>query len=205
MAEFPYTPNPASLKRFLGQVKTVGIPSKVTMKWIEGLGFKSGNDRYILGILKSLKFTDASGVPNKQWTAFRHKEQGRVVMAGAIREAYGGLFETYPDAHRKADEALRNFFSTHTDVGAKAISLMVRTFKSLTEFADFDAAAIPLSRDVDRPATEAQTHGKPTAQVQLPSATGLTINVNIQLQLPATEDAAIYDKLFEALKKHILS
>jgi len=34
---------------------------------------------------------------------------------------------------------------------------------------------------------------------------GLTININIQLQLPATDDASVYEKLFDAMNKTILA
>jgi len=34
---------------------------------------------------------------------------------------------------------------------------------------------------------------------------GVTVNVNIRLELPATQDASVYDKIFESLKKHILA
>lgn len=203
MADFPYTPNPANIKRFLEKLQTVGKPSKVTFKWVESIGFKSSNDRYLVSILKSLRFADSSGTPTERWSQFRHKEQSKAVMAAAIKEAYSSLYETYPDAHRKDDEAIRNFFSSHTDVGEGAIAYMVRTFKALSEFADFDLVPTGLEQLSSGPSEPAVTPKHP--QFEVPAKSPLTINVNIQLQLPATDDAAIYDKLFEALKKYILS
>lgn len=204
MPDFPYTPNAASLPKFFSEIQTVGKPSKVSFKWLSGIGFKSSNDRYITGILKALGFTDGSGVPTNRWQAYRNKSQARAVMAHALREAYPTLFETYPDAYRKDDEALRNFFSTHTSVGEKAITYMVRTFKTLCELADFDGASlVEESTPVESTFVEYDKERK--AHVEVSTNRGVTINVNIQLELPATDDASIYDKLFEALKKHILS
>jgi hypothetical protein len=37
MADFPYSTNPASVKRFLGDIQRIGKPPKVTIKWIQGL------------------------------------------------------------------------------------------------------------------------------------------------------------------------
>lgn len=203
MADFPYSANPANIKRFFEKLQSVGKPSKITFKWIEGIGFKSSNDRSLIAILKALQFTDTSGVPTERWAQFRHKEQSKVVMASAIKESYAALYETYPDAHRKDDEALRNFFSSHTDVGEGAIAYMVRTFKALVEFADFDAAP----SDVEVVTDSLAKSRAPLTQLRADRSmkSPLTVNVNIQLQLPATDDAGIYDKLFEALKKHILS
>lgn len=203
MAEFPYSPQSARIRPFFEKLQSVGKPTKVVQKWIEGIGFKSKNDRSLLPILKSLKFVDSSGVPTERWSQFRHKENSKSVMAAAIKDTYAILYETYPDAHRKDDEALRNFFSSKTDVGEGALAYMVRTFKVLAEFADFESVqtefeernAVPLAPPIS------EKH----QQIQIPSKSPLTINVNIQLQLPATDDAGIYDKLFEALKKHILT
>src|SRR5439155_21417783 len=116
MADFPYSPHAASVKRFLEHVQKAGVPDKVTLKYLEKVGFKGKNDRYILGILKFLGFVDSTGVPTKMWRAYRNKEAARATLAAAMREAYGDLFRTYPDAHRKDNEALRNYFSAHTTV-----------------------------------------------------------------------------------------
>jgi hypothetical protein len=132
-------------------------------------------------------------------------------MAQALREAYPTLFQTFPDAFRKDDEALRNYFSTHTDVGAKAVSYMVRTFKSLVALADFEADA-PVEEELEEDnggkltkVSKDSSDRKVSTKVQEATGNSLTINVNIQLQIPATEDATIYDKFFESLYKHILS
>jgi hypothetical protein len=33
----------------------------------------------------------------------------------------------------------------------------------------------------------------------------MTVNINIQLQIPATDKAETYDSFFAAMKKHLLS
>ncbi len=115
-----------------------------------------------------------------------------------IREAYSGLFATYDDASRKDDEALRDFFTSTTDVGEAAVSHMVGTFKALCELTDFGA-----------PVGEARVVGKTSvpgagAEPATPVSQGVNIHINVQLTLPATKDSSIYDSLFESLKKHLL-
>ncbi len=202
MAEFPYTPNPASLRRFLEHIQTAGVPQKVTQKYIASVGFKSGNDRYIIPVLKAVGFLDGSGVPTDTWRRYRNKNEARTVMATALQSAaaFSGLFATYSDAHRKDNEALRNYFSTHTNAGEKTLALIVRTFKTLCEFADFEAAPEGLEKE---PATPPPAERAPLPRAG--TATGMTVNINIQLQLPATEDQAVYDKLFASLKKHLFA
>lgn len=210
MADFPYSPHAASVKRFLEHVQKAGVPDKVTLKYLEKVGFKSKNDRYILGILKFLGFVDNTGVPAKTWRAYRNKESAGATLAAAMREAYGDLFQTYPDAHRKDNEALRNYFSAHTTVAESTLGLIVTTFKTLAAIADFETVA-PVTSDEDAEETTVPAGPKSVTKTQRdsrsddrsPARPG--ININIQLQLPATEDGAIYDKLFAALKKHLFS
>jgi len=210
MADFPYSPHAAKVKKFLDHVQKSGVPEKVTLNYFVKVGFKSTNDRYLLGILKFLGFVDASGVPTKTWTDYRNRQTAGATLAAAMRRAYADLFKTYPDAERKDNEALRNYFSAHTKVAESTLGLIVTTFKALVAIADFEAAPVAegdaSAEDTAAPARRRATStivSEPDARSVTPSAP--TININIQLQLPATEDAAIYDKLFAALKKHLFS
>jgi hypothetical protein len=199
MAEFAYLLVPTSLKKFMQHIKPAGIPAKLTHIYLEGAGFKSTNDRAIIGVMKFIGFVDSSGVPTEKWTAYRSTAQGPVVLAAAIRDAYADLFNTYPDAYRRDVEALRNYFSTHTKVGDKALSAIVNTFKALCELANFDATPPAERNNVPPKVVETILQNQP------PSSAAMTINLNIQLSLPATDDASIYDKIFEAMRKHLLT
>jgi hypothetical protein len=199
MVDFLYTPKPASPVRFLGKTRSMGVPPKVTQKFIESVGFKAKNDRPIISNLKGLGFLDSSGVPTDRWRDYRDKSRARAVLADGIRDAYSGPFSLYPDAHRKDHEALTDFSKSQTDVAETTISLMVRTFKSLCELADFESATGPalLAKKAELEAPFVM----PTTVAQREVA----VTVNIQLVLPATKDGSIYDAVFESLRKHILS
>ncbi len=207
MSDFPYTPNPANLRRFFEKIPETGIPGKVTLQVLKSLGFKSSNDRSILAALKSLKFVDDSGVPTEAWQRFRHTGQNAAVMASAIRAAYSDLFRTYPDANQKDNEALRNYFSSHSKSGQAVLNLMVRTFKTLCELSDFEAVPAESAEPeeiVEVPGGNVRNSSLKTAK--LPKyESGLTVNINIALQLQATDDASVYDKFFAAMKKHLIN
>jgi Family of unknown function (DUF5343) len=201
VSEFPYTPNPASLKRFIEKIPAIGVPPKVNRDFLKSVGFKSGNDAYTIAILKTLKFLDDSGAPADNWQRYRNKGTGAAVMANAVRLAYPGLFTTYPDADRKDHEALRNYFSTHSKVGEATLGFIVRTFKTLSELGDFDADS-PEIQHPD-PSNPTVLRAATTPPVITATRTGPAVNINIQLQLQATEDASVYDKFFAAMKKHL--
>jgi hypothetical protein len=211
MASFPYMSNPARAKEFIEAIPGMGVPTKVTIQFLESVGFKSKNDRAILPVLKVLGFVDNAGVPTETWRNYRNRSQSGGVMAAALRSAYRGLFTTYPDAHRKDNEAIRNYFSSHTAVGEGALKFMVGTFKSLVELADFGAEAPARPPKVlEEPEAawehdeEPPTDGQRKVKLSRAAGNGVTININIQLQIPDTDKAETYDNFFAALKKHLL-
>ena len=79
------------------------------------------------------------------------------------------------------------------------------TFKTLCGLAAFDGEApVELPVDQETPGARATTTPPATVIVTPPSMPPApAININIQLQLPATGDADVYEKLFAALKKHL--
>lgn len=197
MAKAPYTPSPKNVKEFFKAIQSLGTPPKVNNSYLPTIGFKSSNDRYLVGVSKFLGFIDNAGVPTKRWNEYKDKSKAGQVMASAIKTAYADLFVTYPNAEGRDDTTLRDYFASTSGVADIVAMRMVQTFKYLCEFADFEAVAV--AEPVAKPPI-------PTLKEVAEISTGVrpvTININIQLSLPATEDASIYEKLFEALKKHL--
>lgn len=193
MVEYPYTLKTGSLRGFLNKIPTIGVPEKVTIKYLYGLGYKSVNDRPIVKILKFIKFLDQNGKPTENYINFRSRERSKSVMANCVRSAYSELFKTYPDAYGKDPATLRDFFSASVTAGEKVLISTVNTFKVLCEFADFEAP----------PLKEKEEEEERKVIEKAAVVPGLVINLNIAL--PATEDASVYDKIFESFKKHILT
>ena len=197
MAKAPYTPIPKNVKRFFETIQSLGIPPKVSNAYLPTIGFKSANDRYLVGVSKSLGFVDSGGKPTAKWSDFKDKSKAPKVMADAIKTTYADLYSTYPDAEQKDDDTLQNYFASTSGVADNVARLMVRTFKNLCELADFEAVAV--EEYVTTPTAPA---GKKVSEIPL-GMKPITLNINIQLQLPATEDVAIYEALFSALKKNL--
>jgi hypothetical protein len=139
MVEYPYVLVPGKLKKFFEHIQNAGVPPKITIQYLTSVGYKSINDRAIIPVLKFINFLDTSGVPLERYTEFHNKKIAGMVMANSLKAAYKDLFDTYPDAYRKDDEALRNYFRTHTSAGDQVVKATVATFKALCELADFEA------------------------------------------------------------------
>ncbi len=200
MANFPYLTNPTRLKAFLKKIQEVGVPTKVTIKYLKGLGFKSSNDIPLVSAMKNLGFLSSSGEPTKRWKAYRNKKDGPAILAQAIRENYATLYQMYPDAHLKDNEALRNFFSTHTDVGSTTLDFIVRSFKAITSLANFETK----SQLLPKQNTAASLEGiKSQSQTPQSTRSGLVLNVNIQLTLPEGSTADTFEDFFKAMRKHL--
>lgn len=200
MGGYPYITNLGKLREFLYNIPKINVPDKVSISYIEDLGYKSKNDRPIISVLKFIDFIDVDGKPTNNWMEFRNTERLRIVMGSCVRKAYSDLFKIFPDPWRKDVEALRNFFSTRVGGGEQVLNLTVSTFRMLCEIAEFSA-------DFETPEISLPPLTKVSEEERKPvlsTTQGLVINLNIQLQLPETKDAEIYDKIFESLRKHLL-
>jgi hypothetical protein len=200
MKKAPYTPSPKNVKDFFKAIQGLGIPVKVDVAYLMSIGFKSSNDRYLVGLSKSLGFVDTAGKPTPKWSDFKDRARAPKVMADAIKTAYADLYSTYPDAEKRDDDTLRDYFASTSGVADSVAKLMVQTFRNLCEFTPHEKAEAirePTSKTA-APAPEQVAEVKTGARP-------ITVNINIQLQLPATENATIYESLFSALKKHLFS
>jgi hypothetical protein len=202
MADYIYMTNPAKLKAFLAKIQGVGVPPKLTIKHLKSMGFTSSNDTPIVSAMKNLGFTDSSGVPTQRWQLYRNKDQAPTILAAAIREHYANLYQLYSDAHQKDTEALRNFFSTHTNLSEGTVGLIVLTFKTVASIADFnsDVATFPAPGAVSLPSSGSGTRSG-SGTIKSP----LAININIQLTLPEGSTPETFDAFFAAMKKYLLN
>lgn len=199
MLSFPYVFATKKISQFFSHIQTSGKPTKVNIKYLNELGFTKKSDPRIIPMLKFLGFIDSAGVPTDLWSDYRDKSKAKTIIGNAVKKAYADLFSKYQNANDESDDHLGNYFRANTSVGHDALRSMVNTFKTLCKMDDFKAPAErPAKKEVSEK-TESPLIGR---QI---TTKGLTLNINIQLQLPATEDASIYEKIFAALKKYLIS
>jgi len=200
MATYIYLTNPSKLKSFLPKIQDTGVPPKLTIKHLKGMGFKSTNDVALISAMKALGFVSPSGEPTEIWKFYRNKSQAPAVLARAIKQHYAELYQMYPDAHLKDTEALRNFFSTHTTVSGGTLNFMIGTFKTLAGLANFDASIAEPPSQTSVTSPEAINTKTQTIRT---SKSGLVVNVNIQLTLPDGSTPDTFEAFFKAMRKHL--
>lgn len=205
-----------NLDSFLKSIQSAKAPERFTNKFLTQLDFNSSNDRLLIGVLKALKFIDDNGVPAQRYFEFLDQGQSGRVLADGIRDAYSDLFAVNKNAQNLSVEEVKNKLRTLT-LGQKSdnvVSLMANTFKALSELADWKAAPTavapvppPLSvaAENNKSESEAETeklapHISPLPDV---SVRPLQLHYDIQIHLPESRDAAVYDAIFAALRKHL--
>lgn len=206
MADIPTVVSAKGISRFLGVVSTTGIPAKVDTNYLKSVGFKSGNDTSLIGAFKQLGFIDSAGVPTGLWKDYKDKSRSKALLGAAVKSAYTGLFALYPDAERKDDEAIRNWMRTTTGSSEVTVTRALATFKALVSQATFDDVPVPATPQ--NPELPNVVRGVP----QNPGATNIpaagrslpSVNINIELQIPATNDPKVYENFFAAMKKNLL-
>jgi len=109
----------------------------------------------------------------------------------------------YPDAQRKDNEAIVNWIRSNSDYDLPKVNLAVTTFRTLCDAADFDGADTLDPTPEGKPQVKVNTP-EPTLHPQRETPPGVqSININIQLHLPLSDDGVSYQKLFEAMRKYL--
>lgn len=192
---YPYTLKLNSIKDILSQIKSVGLPDKFTLSYLQSLGFTSSAERSLVTILKFIGFLSSSGEPTEKYKLYRGKNS-KAILGQAIKSGYSELFRLHPDANLKDDETLMHFFTTKTKAGERARRATVQTFKTLCELADFKDSGDSNTQEKDSMNIDSTIDIKNQANIP-------AININIELQIPATNDPEVYNNFFKALKDNL--
>lgn len=188
-------------------------PERFTNKFLSDLGFTSSNDRLFIGILKAIGFLDDNTGPTQRYYDFLDQSQSKKIVAIGVKEAYEDLFNLRTDAQKMTNEEVKNKLKTLTQ-GQKSdrvIDCMVMTFRALCDYADWsNDLAITKNNVIPIPSIEQQKKQEldltlsTEKQPPISSNRATELHYNIQIHLPETRDMAVYDAIFQSLKKHLL-
>lgn len=197
-----------STKNFEGIMNSIlgaRAPERFTNKFLEDLGYKSSNDRLITGVLKSLGLLNDNGEPTQRYFDFLDQTQSKKVIAVGIQEAYEDLFNLNKEAQNLSQDEVKNKLKTLTQgqKGDKVIENMARTFRILCDYADWSTVG-PSDSVKNEVAPEKEENTHPFQPTLSTTTANMGLHYNIQIHLPETTNMAVYDAIFQSLKKHLL-
>lgn len=203
-----------SVKNFdsiMNSILAARAPERFTNKFLDDLGFKSSNDRLITGVLKGVGFLNETGEPSQRYYDFLDQTQSKKVLAIGIQEAYEDLFNLRRDAQNMSQEEVKNKLKTLTQgqKGDKVIESMARTFKTLCDYADWSepenlVKEQDLEKEIEEKFESQQQSSNNKNPIIANKANSLGLCYNIQIHLPETTNMAVYDAIFQSIKKHLM-
>lgn len=140
LAKYKYTRHTAKLDRILREASTKDRPRKVDITWLRSRYQINSSYEYMLSVLKFVNLIDADCIPTDSWDTIQYPTpENKIKFAALVRKAYAELFEHHSRAHRLDNETLKRFFLGQ-DIGGPVVQEgVLRTFKTLIKFGDFDA------------------------------------------------------------------
>ena len=203
-----YLTSTKNLESIINSVVNARAPERFTNKFLEDLGYKSSNDRLIAGVFKALGLLDENGQPLNRYYEFLDQTQTFRILAIGIEEAYEDLFNLRKDAQNMTNDEVKNKLKTLTQgqKSDKVLSLMTMTFRALCDLADWSKNTVEKKVESNAETvmdTPIRTSSKEPICAS-PSSSNMNLHYNIQIHLPETTNMAVYDAIFQSLKKHLL-
>ncbi|MEQ9146402.1 MAG: DUF5343 domain-containing protein [Parvibaculaceae bacterium] len=190
----------------LESIKKGAPPPKFSVDHLKGLGFKSSNDRAIIGLLKDLGFLTADGSPTDRYHAYRDKSKSARVLADALRDAYEDIFQINESPSDRDRDAIEGKFKTVHGSTDRTAKEQAATFLALLKFADFSTAPEKSPEQSEGEEKESSTTLQ-EGREEYPNheqSLGLNLRYNVEIHLPASKDPDVYAAIFRSIKEHLL-
>ncbi len=203
----PYLTSQKRLKACFEKIKNASTPEKFNEKFLnEKLDMSGGGARTLPPYLKRIGFVASDGSPTDWYKEFRNPALSGQAAFKALKKAYSDIFEINENAHKKGDADLKGIVAqvTGLDHDNVVITYIIATFKTLKGFATFDEPSVVTVIDQEETDNNEDIKGGNSLPPTSGGKVGLNIGYNINLNLPATSDIAVFDAIFKSLKEHLL-
>jgi hypothetical protein len=195
-----------NLAAIFGAVREAGVPERFTHQFLKELGFTSSADRSVIPLMKSLRFLDESGVPTDRYKQFRDPAIGGAVMADALRDAYGDLFQINEAAQTLTATGLKGAFKRISGKGDAVAEKMATTFKALAGLADWSSAGAAAAAKTGQAAPVKPSPPEDDPPRDEPGRVRIAASAlhhDIHVHLPTTTDVKVYDAIFRSLRDNL--
>jgi hypothetical protein len=193
-----------NLEGIINSLISAKAPDRITGAFLKTLGYTSSNDTLYVKLFKEIGLLDSNGAPTDRYYRFIDQSQSAKVMAECVEEGYSDLFAINKKAYEMSEEEVKNKLKTLTQgsIDEHKLKLMAKTFKALAEYADWKTPIKPIENK--NPVQNKPAEQKKVVDLPMPNKMSPTLHYNIQIHLPETRDASVYDAIFKSLKEHLM-
>jgi hypothetical protein len=207
LSNLPYITAHGNIAKALEAIQKAAVPDKVSGDFVKTiLGIKGGSGDQVTSLLKKIGLVDASGSPTSRYNQFRNPTTSGIAIAEAMRTAYKPLFDRNEHIYAVGDEELKGLIVEETGHAhdSTPVKMIHNCFKALNSFANFGttfAASAPEDL-LEKPTGPNETLDRPKYGNN--GSPKLNIGYNIHLNLPATDDIAVFNAIFKSLRENLL-
>lgn len=203
--KLPYVVQPGSISKIFEKVRQAQTPERFTVDFLQTkLGFRGGNYRQFIPLAKKIGFLGSDGKPTESYKRFRNSAQAGAAMAAGMRLGFRELFERNEYANSLNKEQLKGLVVEITGLEAKdrVVELICQTFEALKKLANFEAQT---AGDIDQPEKTDELDQAGAVDDRSRAADfGLNLAYTINLVLPKSDDPAVFNAIFKALREQLL-
>lgn len=214
MAEtLPYMQSTGLVTKILEKIKSAKTPDRFSQDYLGTvIGYAGGSAKPFIPLAKRLNLLNSDGTPTDLYRRFRGSDdESKAAMATAIRIGYAPLFKRNEYADKLDKKKLEGLIKevTGSEDGSSTLRAIVGTFEALKSFADFriDDSVAPssgASTPDEGPAGAGEEYVPAHSPIGLPGAVDLRFGYTININLPNTNDIAVFNAIFKSLKEHLL-
>lgn len=200
-SKLPYIATPSVIVKIVKKIKEAQTPDRFTSDFLETkLGCKGGPYRQFVSLGKKLSLLHSNGTPTDLYKKLRNNATAGAAMAQAMKNGYREIFERNEYANDLDREKLKGMVVeiTGLDTKNKIVLLICQTFETLKKFANFE------SKLPESGAEGQQGEAKPSEGAEVPREFDLGLSYTINLVLPKTDDTAVFNAIFRALRENLL-
>jgi hypothetical protein len=210
MPDYPPFMNAYGLiPKILQKIKDAKTPSRFTQDFLgTNLGFPSGSAKVFIPFAKRLNLLSSDGAPTDIYNEFRNPDRSKSAIAKAMKIGYAILYDRNEYAHKLDRKGLEGLIiqATGLDQGAPTLRAIVGSFEALKPLADFEPVALPTDGTKAKGKDKHKEEAEEEDGRRGPAGAGFKMNLayTINLNLPKSDDIAVFNAIFKALRDNLL-
>ncbi|WP_156361801.1 DUF5343 domain-containing protein [Sphingomonas sp. Leaf343] len=212
MANLPYVTSANNVTRALTAIAAAATPEAVTGNFVKTiLKIPGGSGDQMTSFLKKIGFANPDGSPTSIYKKFRNEATRGVAAAEGLKQGYSALYKRNEYVHELPDKDIKGLIVEETGQAADSnvATYILSCFKAVRAFANFDKiveSSVDSEFELPITSTMSQSYRERAASVdEAVKPIGLSLGYNINLNLPATTDIAVFNAIFKSLRENLLA